>query len=183
MSKSRQGKGESSGVALPERADWHGRAESAAWLEALGLQPVPRWHVEVVVDAGPAPKRALNIYAEEWGFAFHHARRSSWIRVTDIAFVHGRDDFGLIARVPPLLALGVFAANLETEYEIELARSRAIIRSNVSGATPLVRRWLLAKALCGNEMHDGIRCTRAKGHDGHHAYETGEGALRWKPTS
>ncbi len=186
MSKRSKGEaGQLSVVAIPGRADWHGRAEAAAWLDALGLRPVPRWHIEVVLDAGPSTKLALNIYAEEWGFAFHHARRSSWIRVTDIAFVHGRDDFGLITRMPPLLALGMFAANLETEYDIELARSRAIIRSNLSGATSVVRRWLRESPVepCGNEMHDGIRCTRAKGHDGHHAYETREGALRWKPTS
>lgn len=170
----------------------HGRHEAAAWLDALGLEPLPRWHVEVSVDAAAATKFHLNVYAEEWGFAFHHARRSSWIRVTDIPFVHGRDDFGLIAHVPELFSVGNFIVALEREHRFELRRSSAAVRSNVAGATAAVRRWLSRESAhsrrgtiepCGDEMHDGIRCTLERGHDGHHAFESSEGALRWKPRS
>lgn len=171
-------------------ADWHGRDEAGAWLHALGLEPLPRWHVEVSLDAGAGTKFNLNVYAEEWGFAFHHARRSSWIRVTDIPFVHGRDDFGLIAHVPALVSLAPFLTSLEAEHGFKLARTSAAVRSNIDGAAPMVRRWLSRNSVrsrpradvepCGDEMHEGIRCTLERGHDGHHAFESDEGALRWK---
>ena len=170
--------------------EWHGRQEAASWLDALGLAPSPRWHVEVSLDTGASTKFHLNVYAEEWGFAFHHARRSSWIRVTDIPFVHGRDDFGLIVRVPELLSLGGFIVGLEHEHGFKLVRSKAIVRSNLGGATRVVRRWLSrersrpdapsANELCGDEMHDGIRCTLERGHDGDHTFESSEGALQSK---
>lgn len=174
----------------PRSSEWHGRHEAASWLDALGLKPAPRWHVEVSLDAGASTKFHLNVYAEEWGFAFHHARRSSWIRVTDIPFVHGRDDFGLIAQVPELLSLGGFIVGLEHEHGFRLGRSNAAIRSNITGSAPVVRRWLsrvrarargtTASELCGDEMHDGIRCSRELGHDGDHTFESSQGALHWK---
>lgn len=192
MVKRRKGDDASAPVAR-RPGEWHGRHEAAGWLEALGLEPLPRWHVEVSLDAGAGTKFHVNVYAEEWGFAFHHARRSSWIRVTDIPFVHGRDDFGLIARVPALLSLGAFIAGLELEHGFKVARSTAAIRSNLAGARPVVRRWLSRDTgrarrstgveLCGDEMHDGIRCTLERGHDGHHAFQSSDGVLRWKPHS
>jgi hypothetical protein len=171
-------------------ADWHGRDEAGAWLHALGLDALPRWHVEVSLDAGAATKFSLNVYAEEWGFAFHHARRSSWIRVTDIPFVHGRDDFGLIAHVPALMSLASFLTGLEAEHGFKLARTNAAVRSNIDGAVPVVRRWLSRTSVrshrrtgveqCGDELHDGICCTLKRGHEGPHVSESDEGALRWK---
>ena len=167
----------------------HGRDVAAQWLTALGLSAIPRWHVEVGLEAGHATRFQLNVYAEEWGFAFHHERRSSWIRVTDIPFVHGRDDFRLLPRVPQLPQLGAFIAELEAEHAIALPRMEATVRTNIPHAGPIVRRWLTqptsggaADEICGDEMHGGIRCTREKGHAGHHAFEDGEGALRWKQT-
>jgi hypothetical protein len=120
----------------------HGRDEAAAWLRMLGLHEPGRWHVEVALQASAGSQFQLNVYAEEWGFAFSHARRSSWIRVTDVPFVHGRDDFGLIRRLPALAALGTFLAELESEHEIKLLRSSVRVRSNVQHATAAVRRWL-----------------------------------------
>lgn len=121
--------------------DGHGRDAAHAWLQSIGLQPVPRWHVEVSLEAGTS-RFHLNVYAEEWGFAFHHARRSSWIRVTDIPFVHGRDDFGLLATTPDIFGIGAFVKKLEAEHQIELPRATAIVRSNIENAAPAVRRWL-----------------------------------------
>jgi hypothetical protein len=70
---------------------------------------------------GSALRGSVAVCAEEWGFAFHH---------TDIPFVHGRDDFGFI-RQPHTLP----------------TRSTAAVRSNVTGATAAVRRWLHATRL------------------------------------
>jgi hypothetical protein len=109
-----------------------------------GLQETARWHVEVLLEASAGSQFHLNVYAEEWGFAFHHARRSSWIRVTDIPFVHGRDDFGFVRKPPALEALGGFLLDLEREHGIKLIRSTAAVRSNLNNATAAVRRWLQA---------------------------------------
>ena len=120
----------------------HGRDEAMAWLGLLGLEGSGRWHVEIELETRTASQFHLNVYAEEWGFAFHHARRSSWIRVTDIPFVHGRDDFGFIRQAPPLATLASFLSVLETEHEVRFPRSTAAVRSNVTGAAAAVRRWL-----------------------------------------
>src|SRR6185312_10788992 len=48
----------------------------------------------------------LDIYLEEWGVFFCHAGQSSRIRVTDMAFVHGRDDFQLLGVTPQLKDIG-----------------------------------------------------------------------------
>jgi hypothetical protein len=112
-----------------------------------------RWHVEIAMDVvdGPAPQefddRAatrfhIDLYAEEWGVFFCHAGRSSWIRVTDIAFVHGRDDFGLLIRVPPLKDVGVLLRHLEHTHGVHLRRQDALIRTNLTQAEPAIRRWL-----------------------------------------
>lgn len=162
-----------------------GRDAAARCLAALGLQSVPRWHVEVALDNGHHTRFHLNIYAEEWGFAFHHARRSSWIRVTDAPFVHGRDDFGLLASTPDLATLNSFLAHLEMQFSIALRRSDAAIRTNIPGAARAVRAWLMhnahaAEQSCGDEMHDDIRCTLARGHAGDHLFASTDGTLRWK---
>ena len=118
-----------------------GRDEAAAWLRGLELAYVPRWHVEVALDAGPT-RFHINIYEEEWGFAFRHAGRASWIRVVDRPFVHGRDDFDLLARTPALHRLKSFIVELEREHGIELRRDAATIRTNVPDGAPRVRAWL-----------------------------------------
>lgn len=137
-----------SGPMLPVASPFHhGRDEAAAWLRLLGLVGTGRWHVEVSVATAAASQFNLYVYAEEWGFAFHHGRRSSWIRVTDIPFVHGRDDFGFIRQPHTLATLGKLLSHLETEHALLFHRSTAAVRSNVTGATPAVRRWLHATRL------------------------------------
>jgi len=180
-------------------ADAHRRVISTAggeasdrWLSSLGLVPVSRWHVEIAMTAKNLARFELSIYEEEWGFAFHHNEQSSWIRITDIPFVHGRDELRLLARTPDLLAINLFTAELEAEYAIAFDRAKATIRTNLRDASEVVRDWLLQPPpfstvkktveLCDNEMHQGIRCTKPRGHDGEHEYVSvdARGQLLWK---
>lgn len=121
-----------------------GARASDLWLTMLGLRANGRWHVEISLVAGLDSALDLNVYAEEWGFAFHHAGRSSWIRVTDIPFVHGRDDHELIRRTPDLAELGTLLAMLEHEHGITFRRANASVRTNVPGALEAVRAWLVS---------------------------------------
>ncbi len=169
-----------------------GAEASARWLAALGLREIPHWHVSIELVGGAATTFELDIYAEEWGFAFRHARRASWIRVTDIAFVHGRDDFDLLARTPELLDVDTLLAELEAAHDIAFRRGRASVRTNLAGASEAVREWIARPVphstvkktveLCGHEMQRGIRCTKNKGHDDDHEVQgrDGRGQLRWK---
>lgn len=85
----------------------------------------------------------LNVYEEEWGFYFQFAGRASWIRVTDAAFVHGRDDFDLLARTPDLLAVNALLAELEQEHGLAFRRATASVRSTIPDAPNLIRDWLI----------------------------------------
>ena len=118
-----------------------GADASAKWLAALSLDVVPRWYAEIELAHGTS-RLQLNIYAEEWGFAFHHDDRSSWIRVTDIPFVHGRDDFALLAHTPELLDIGGFIASLEKTHGLAFERHAANVRTNLDGAKDVIRAWL-----------------------------------------
>jgi len=132
-----------------------GKLAATAWLSARGLRPTAtRW--DVVVGLGTASKSAaleldadrdtrfqLYIYSEEWGFQFAHAGRQSWIRVTDIPFVHGADAFKLLPHTPPLKSIGALLRQLETAHGIKFERQHAAISSTIHGAEPAVRKWLL----------------------------------------
>src|SRR4051812_34793496 len=95
-----------------------GSQAAEAWLRALGTRaPSHRWHVEIALepalhrpptdyDDRTATRFHLSVYAEEWGFFFCHGGRASWIRSTDVPFIHGRDDFALLRELPPLAAIG-----------------------------------------------------------------------------
>src|SRR5690349_5164004 len=83
-----------------------GRLAAADWIAARNLPtPAMRWHVDIQLDVRnePAPhlfdlekdsRFHVEIYTEEWGFFFCHGGHASWIRITDVPFAHGRDDFG-----------------------------------------------------------------------------------------
>lgn len=112
-----------------------------------------RWHVEIALDVadGPAPSEFdertatrfhIDLYSEEWGIFFCHGGRSSWVRVTDIAFVHGRDDFGLLAEMPALRDLGPWLRRLEQQYRVQFQRGFALVRTNLASAEPVIRRWI-----------------------------------------
>lgn len=134
-----------------------GAVSAAEWLRARG-QSTPamlRWHVEIALDVvdGPAPveyddatatRFHIDIYAEEWGVYFCHAGRSSWIRITDIAFVHGRDDYRLLSWVPSLRDVGSLLRRIEHEHNIRFQRHQASVRSNLAKIEPSVRSWLEA---------------------------------------
>lgn len=128
---------------------------AARWLSDRGLDPpaAKRWHVEIslaTVDV-PAPvnyddrvdtRFHIDIYSEEWGFFFCHGGRASWIRVTDIPFVHGRDDFRLLAQTPALPDIGALMRTLEVSHQVELRRKLALVRTNLVGAEPTIRGWV-----------------------------------------
>ena len=121
-----------------------GSEAAARWLGLLALEPTAaRWYVEITLAAAGETMFQLNIYAEEWGFAFHHAGQASWIRVTDVPFVHGRDDFTLLPQTPDLLAIFTFVAQLEAQNTIELPRAEAAIRTNLANADDTIREWLV----------------------------------------
>jgi hypothetical protein len=112
-----------------------------------------RWFAEIALDVvhARAPSQFdetsatrfhLDIYADEWGVFFCHGGQSSWIRVTDIPFVHGRDDFGLLASIPALKDIGQLMRQLERGHRIQLQRPHATIRTNVAGAEPAIRAWV-----------------------------------------
>lgn len=122
-----------------------GADAAARWLAALSLAPVPRWYCEIGL-AHDTSRFALNIYPEEWGFEFHHADRDSWIRVTDIAFVHGRDDFALLGETPDLLAIAALLARIETAHQLPFKHAHADVHTNLENAADPIRAWLARPA-------------------------------------
>src|SRR5215831_84182 len=114
-------------VVAADRPRWStaGALAASAWLnERSLLAPASRWHVEVALDVRDGPALAefdehldtrfhVAIYSEEWGFFFCHGGRASWIRVTDVVFVHVRDDFRLLTQTPALKDIGLMMRRLE----------------------------------------------------------------------
>jgi hypothetical protein len=132
-----------------------GSRAASAWLEERGLEPpdITRWHAELSLSTldAPAPvhfdertdtRFHIDIYTEEWGYFFCHGGKASWIRVTDIPFVHGRDELGLLAQTPALADIGALVRGLENQYRVMFRRKHALIRTNVAGAEIPIRRWI-----------------------------------------
>lgn len=128
-----------------------GPLASAAWLVARGLSPrEPRWYVAIVLDTAveasaeldmtTATRFQLEIFAEEWGFMFCHAGQTSWIRVTDIPFVHGRDDHALLAQTPPLREINMLVRRLEERHDIAFGRD-PLVRTSLLGAESAIADW------------------------------------------
>lgn len=128
-----------------------GALAAAAWCAARELYPrQPRWAVTVALDSVPgsmldeAPLDArftLEIYAEEWGYSVRRGAAMSWIRVTDVAFVHGRDDFSLLRRTPRLDRIDELVRVIEAEHEIRFDRTRPLIRTSIGGED-VIARWI-----------------------------------------
>ena len=130
-----------------------GALASAAWLASRALVPSdPKWFVAVAFDLDEratltdldeleATRFQLDIFAEEWGFRFCHQGRASWIRVTDIAFVHGRDDHGLFRKTRRLKHIGDTLREVERRYCISFPRERALIATNVRDPDSAIRAW------------------------------------------
>jgi hypothetical protein len=134
-----------------------GSIGAAAWLRSLGQVPptTTRWFVEVAMATGeerpplefdPASETRfhVNVYGEEWGVFVCCGGRSSWLRVTDIAFVHGRDDFSLLAMLPALHDVGQLLRHVETRLALTFRRDFASVRTNLAGVEPAVRAWVTA---------------------------------------
>jgi len=128
-----------------------GPLASAAWLLACGLTPgEPRWYVAIVLDTAggsrgeldtaAATRFQLEIFAEEWGFMFCHAGQMSWIRVTDIPFVHGKDDHGLLGHTPPLGDIATLIRTLEERHDIAFGRD-PLVRTSLLGAEAVIADW------------------------------------------
>jgi hypothetical protein len=134
-----------------------GMLATGSWLAARGLlvPPRTRWEVTIALDVVDRPAQAafseardtrfhIAIASTEWGFYFCHHGRASWIRVTDVPFVHERDDHALLVRMPPLRALGRLVRSLEDTYCVRFRREHAAIRSTITGAEPAIWEWVLA---------------------------------------
>lgn len=136
-----------------------GARDSATWINAIDAKTSPtheRWYAEIAMspahdrpptdfDDAIATRLHLNIYSEEWGIYFCHRARSSWIRVTDVAFVHGRDDFKLLAVMPPSLAqISALVRGIETAEGIRFERRQASIKTNVERSEAAIRNWLIS---------------------------------------
>jgi hypothetical protein len=132
-----------------------GPLASAAWLLARNLRPhEPRWYAEVALDINrhatldevdqvDATRFHLQIYSEEWGYMFTHLGRTSWIRVTDIAFVHGRDDYELLRTTPSLREIGTLVRSLEHRFAVTLPRDRPLVRTSLVAAERALREWVV----------------------------------------
>ena len=134
-----------------------GALAASARLRSIGQTPpaMERWNVEVQLgiehkspstdyDAVLETRFHISIYSEEWGVFVCHQGRSSWVRVTDIPFVHVRDDFKLLAILPPLRGIGGLVGRLEHQLDVRFARAHAAIHTNLPGVEPEVRRWIAA---------------------------------------
>lgn len=127
-----------------------GPLATAAWLVARGLTPAPsRWNAEILLGTSAVPPDEesatllrLELFSEEWGFAFRHDDKTSWIRVTDLPFVHGRDDHGLLAMTPALRAFGSLVRNLEARFELQFVVEAAVVRSSLVAAESAIRGWI-----------------------------------------
>jgi hypothetical protein len=101
-----------------------------------------RWSVEITLPAPEDTRFKLDVYSEEWGYSFAYRDRVSWIRVTDIRFVHGRDDHDLLAQTPPLKNIHKLIAGIEQRFDISFDRGGAIVRTNIRDAEPALLSWL-----------------------------------------
>lgn len=126
-----------------------------AWFNArtLSAPGLLRWHAEILLDVVDQPAREkfdertdtrfrIEIYSEEWGYLFCHGGSASWIRVTDIPFVHGRDDFRLLPLTPALKDIGSLLRTVEQRHAIQFRRRNAQVNTNIPNAEPSLRRWV-----------------------------------------
>ncbi len=72
---------------------------------------------------------------------FAHDGLVSWIRVTDIRFVHGRDDHMLLAETPTLREIGRLMRSLEQRHQVHLPRETATVRTSLPDADSRLREW------------------------------------------
>jgi hypothetical protein len=134
-----------------------GALASQAWLTARGLQPPigAAWDIAIALEVfdrpaspsltNPAASRFhLAISSTEWGFLFCHRGRISWIRVTDVPYVHDRDEHALLRRVPALRDVGTLIRTIERTSAIHFRRNHASVCTSLDGAEPAIRTWITA---------------------------------------
>jgi hypothetical protein len=125
-----------------------GALATAAWLAGLELFPSdPHWSVDITLCA-PTARFTVEVYAEEWGYRFACGERLSWIRVTDLPFVHGRDELELLRRTTRLPAIGSLIRDLEHEHGIAFDCLAPEIRSSFGGVE-VIRSWVRATTSAG----------------------------------
>src|SRR5258708_5852211 len=97
-----------------------GGEAASTWLASRGLHPIPRWNVLIALDASNDPDTRFHLALDgnEWGFCFVRGSGMSWIRVTTAAFVHERDDFGLLLQTPPFANIGSLIQRLEDRHQV-----------------------------------------------------------------
>lgn len=121
-----------------------GALAAAAWCAARDLfARTPQWSVEIVLDGADA-RFSVEIFAQEWGFAFRRSSALSWIRVTDMPFVHGRDDFSLLHRTPRLEHVATLMLALEEEHGIAFDRDAIQVHSDLGGEEQIAA-WISAR--------------------------------------
>lgn len=123
-----------------------GARAAATWAAQVGLDVAgtPHWYVEICLHTDPNDAQLdLNIYPEEWGVVFRRGNRVSSIRVTDVPFVHGKDDHGLLTGFPELAQFDELLAGLERRYDLVFQRTQPAVRSNLRRALAGVRPWLI----------------------------------------
>ena len=119
-----------------------GSLATAAWCLARGLFPAERtWFAEIELFAGVS-RFAIEIFAEEWGYSLRHAGRVSWIRVTEIPFVHGQDELELLRETSSFSTIGRVLRGVEKRFELAFAREAAIVHTNIAGGEPAIRAWV-----------------------------------------
>ena len=124
-----------------------GGKAASTWLSARGLEASPsRWNVLIALDTGDAndTRFHLAIDGTEWGYCFVRGSGMSWIRVTTAAFVHERDDFGLLQQTPSLASIGELIQRLEERYQIQFDRRNPQLKTNIAGADHKIRLWVVA---------------------------------------
>jgi hypothetical protein len=134
-----------------------GPMASAAWLAARDLIPLEtKWSATItfdgaehhgtdptVFDEATGTRFRIDIFAEEWGYQFCYRGRSSWIRVTDVRFAHGRDEHELLAVTPPLREIGRLLTSLESRYDIAFPRHAVDVTTTIKDGVDPIKRWAL----------------------------------------
>ena len=61
--------------------------------------------------------------------------------MTDIRFVHGRDDHDLLTLTPPLRNIHQLIAGIESRFDIAFDRTSATVRTTIRDAEPALLAW------------------------------------------
>jgi len=122
-----------------------GAKAASTWLAARGLEVAALpWKVLIALHDANNTRFHLAIDNHEWGYCFCRGTGMSWIRITTAAFVHERDDFGLLLQTPTLANVGSLIQRLEDRHQMQLDRPRAMIHTNIAGAEHKIRLWVVA---------------------------------------